>query len=651
MDDRMFDLPAPFVFAAALLAALFVAPSASVAQTSDTVGFAATNFEPVPSQHTGVLNLERPVVLGHLTPSAGLFFHYADDPVRIVSPDREQVRTRLVHDQLNLEAGFAIGLFDRVEVDLALPFVVHQGGGDLSGLGGTGTADGSTLSDIRASVRVALVRPETAGGFGASVSGVAYAPTGNPSKFTSDGKVRGAPRLALGWQSKNGYQIVGNAGMELAPAVSVRNYNRRQTLRWGLGGVAPLPVDRVDVLASVFGSNATSGGDVSEADPIEAMAAVRIDLPADLRLQVGGGAGLTDGVGAPGFRLFTSLHWASLRHDTDGDGLLDRNDDCPEDAEDTDGFEDADGCPDTDNDGDGIPDASDECPMTEGIEANDGCPERDRDKDGIRDGEDECPDKAEDRDDYEDADGCPDTDNDGDGIVDEQDDCPMVEGIEERNGCPSQDKDGDGIRDGEDKCPGDPEDKDGYRDEDGCPDRDNDGDGLPDTEDDCPDKPETRNGRKDEDGCPDESKAKVVEQKIEISEKVHFESNKAAIKSRSFGLLNDVVRVLENYDQVTKLRIEGHTDSRGTEQYNQALSRRRAESVKEFLVDQGIDRHRLTIEGRGESDPIATNDTETGRAENRRVEFIIVEVDGKPVDGGEVILEKETGGGEDAAGP
>jgi len=128
--------------------------------------------------------------------------------------------------------------------------------------------------------------------------------------------------------------------------------------------------------------------------------------------------------------------------DSDGDGLRDDVDDCPQEPEDEDGFEDDDGCPDTDNDGDGVADADDECPREaedpDGFEDEDGCPDPDNDGDEIADEDDGCPDEAEDVDGFEDEDGCPDPDNDGDQIADQDDECPDELGIPSNDGCPSE---------------------------------------------------------------------------------------------------------------------------------------------------------------------------------------------------------------------
>ena len=182
-----------------------------------------------------------------------------------------------------------------------------------------------------------------------------------------------------------------------------------------------------------------------------------------------------------------------------------------------------------------------------------------------------------------------------------------------------RDTDGDGIYDDEDACPNEPEDKDGFQDEDGCPDPNNDGDKLLDKDDKCPneyaDTP---------DGCPKKySLVVVTADKIELKQTIFFDFNKDKIKPVSYALLNDVAAALTDNPKI-RVRIEGHTDSRGNERANLKLSQKRAESVKRYLGKQGIDPARMEPRGFGKNVPIADNRTDEGRAQNRRVEFIIL---------------------------
>ncbi|MCB9736723.1 MAG: OmpA family protein [Deltaproteobacteria bacterium] len=393
---------------------------------------------------------------------------------------------------------------------------------------------------------------------------------------------------------------------------------------------------------------------------------------------VGGGAsfGALPGYGDPDWRVFLQVGYQPGEYlpmpekivDSDGDGILDNVDQCPREPEDMDGWQDTDGCPDVDNDQDGILDANDKCPNEaedkDGDRDDDGCPDGDRDGDGIGDDFDKCPDKPEDKDGFEDEDGCPDLDNDKDGILDKDDQCPDkaedfdgdrdedgcpdgdgdkdgipddkdkcptqpedIDGFEDEDGCPDPDNDGDGILDKKDKCPLDAEDKDGFQDGDGCPDPDNDRDGIPDEKDKCPDQAEDFDGCQDEDGCPEAGRVCVTKEKIVITEKVFFATGKATIQARSFSLLDEVAKVLNDNKQIKLVEVQGHTDNRGNDDFNLKLSDARARAVYTYLIGKGVDPSRLTAQGYGETRPIGDNNTSIGREANRRVEFVILKQD------------------------
>ena len=251
----------------------------------------------------------------------------------------------------------------------------------------------------------------------------------------------------------------------------------------------------------------------------------------------------------------------------------------------------------------------------------------DPDKDGIPNRRDNCPNDPEDKDGFEDSDGCPDADNDQDGIPDVKDNCPNspedFDGFEDSDGCPDPDNDGDGLPDDKDECPGHAEDIDGFEDSDGCPDLDNDGDGIPDERDECPDEPETKNDYEDDDGCPDEKpkeEVRIMEKEPVVLEGVNFELNSAKLQENSKRILDMVVRTMKSHPSLNVL-VTGHTDNLGNEEYNRDLSQRRAESVKEYLVSEGIAPSRIETMGLGERKPIAPNSTPEGREKNRRIEI------------------------------
>ena len=301
------------------------------------------------------------------------------------------------------------------------------------------------------------------------------------------------------------------------------------------------------------------------------------------------------------------------KKDSDGDGVPDRLDKCPNTPKGT--TVDKNGCP-IDTDGDGVADYLDKCPATpQGAAVDkDGCP-LDSDGDGVPDYLDKCPLTPKGA--SVDTDGCP-LDSDGDGVFDYLDKCPNTpKGTSvDKNGCPL-DSDGDGVYDYLDKCPNTP--KGAAVDKNGCP-LDSDGDGVYDYLDKCPNTP--RGVKVDNNGCPEikaETK-KIFEQALTG---IQFESGKDVIKKSSFSILNQVVQVMKDNPDY-KLEINGHTDDQGKADMNMDLSQKRAEAVKKYLSDKGIDKNRMFAKGYGQTIPIADNKTAEGRSKNRRVEFKVV---------------------------
>lgn len=214
-------------------------------------------------------------------------------------------------------------------------------------------------------------------------------------------------------------------------------------------------------------------------------------------------------------------------------------------------------------------------------------------------------------------------DSDGDGFPDETDKCPQAaeifNGIDDEDGCPEIDSDNDGLLGTRDQCPDAAEDADGFEDDDGCPDYDNDNDGRPDRIDACPMEAETLNGYKDDDGCPDELPQKVAEF-TGIIKGIRFKKGSARILRASNKTLNKAVKVFKEYSDL-RIEISGHTDNKGGAKTNVQLSRKRADYVKWYLVDNGIGPERIITVGYGPEKPIANNKTRKGRSQNRRIEF------------------------------
>lgn len=230
-----------------------------------------------------------------------------------------------------------------------------------------------------------------------------------------------------------------------------------------------------------------------------------------------------------------------------------------------------------DTDQDGIPDSKDKCPDVKGLLKFDGCP--DTDNDGVTDVDDKCPGTPEGV--KVDAKGCP-LDTDGDGVVDYLDKCPDVKGLANLDGCP--DRDGDGIADYLDKCP----DVKGIAANKGCP----------------------------------EVKQEVKEIFKKALQGIEFETGKDIIRPASFPILNNVVKIMKENKEYNLL-INGHTDNVGDDASNMILSQKRADAVKAYLVNKGVETARMKAFGYGETKPVEDNNTAAGRAKNRRVEFVV----------------------------
>jgi outer membrane protein OmpA-like peptidoglycan-associated protein len=223
------------------------------------------------------------------------------------------------------------------------------------------------------------------------------------------------------------------------------------------------------------------------------------------------------------------------------------------------------------------------------------------------------------------------SDRDGDGIPDSADKCPDdpedLDGFEDADGCPDPDNDKDGIPDVDDLCPNDPEDRDGFEDEDGCPDPDNDQDRIPDKDDKCPNEPETYNGFEDEDGCPDKGRVVVRRGKLEILDKIYFETDKAIILPVSYKILDAIVATIKGNPSIKQIEIQGHADERGDDAHNMKLTDDRAHSVQNYLVEHGVDQDKLQAHGYGETKPVCKGHDESCWSKNRRVEFVILKRD------------------------
>jgi len=308
--------------------------------------------------------------------------------------------------------------------------------------------------------------------------------------------------------------------------------------------------------------------------------------------------------------------------DSDTDGTIDSEDFCPSVA----GKKELRGCPDLDNDS--IADKYDKCPDVPGKKELAGCP--DRDNDGIADSDDLCPDSKG----LTDFAGCPDTD--GDGITDSQDSCIYEAGKKELRGCP--DMDNDSIADKYDKCPDVPgkkvlagcpdRDNDGIADiNDACPDirglvkhkgcPDTDGDGVPDNKDNCP----TVAGVAANSGCPGvEKPVPVVLQKT-----IYFGSGSSEFLP-TFGntiSLDEILAFMKENPEAG-VSVTGYEDAFETGQSGVRLSEKRVDYVINYLKQKGMQSSKIKKSIQGRSKSVGDNNTAEGRALNRRVEIKII---------------------------
>lgn len=639
---------AKFAAVATLFSAVVLGMSVEGAQAQTTVKvdeFSVLRFTPAPGPGN-YLSTDGTVLAGHVMPSIGLFVDYAHRPFVLYNAvcdymdptncDTTGTDTALVKYTIVGNLTMSLALWERLQIGLVIPIAYSSGDSfqytnpsDNSIIAVSGGSQAG-LGDPNLSFKFRILGNGRKGfGLGAALN--VTAPIGQE---IAAGHFIGEKTVTFGGKAIAGVHlgrlhILGNLGGIFRPTQDLFSTTVGSGLLYSVAAGYDL-TELFTVLVEAQGAS-TFKKDTDE-NPLEARVAAELQQ-GDFKFTIGGGIGVLAGVGVPAFRLLAGALWAPVRADTDSDGVLDADDACPSDPEDKDGYQDDDGCPESDNDNDGRLDKDDPCPNDpedkDGVQDEDGCPDTDNDKDGIADGYDSCPNEAEDMDGDRDDDGCPDNDRDKDGIPDATDKCPDqpedTDGFGDEDGCPETDFDLDGIADDKDECPDQPEIINGVKDKDGCPEPDQDGDGIPDDADKCPAEAETMNGTKDDDGCPDGNElARVEGEQIVILQQVRFATNSAKLVGKdSRQVLDAVAGILARNPSYAKLRVEGHTDNAGDADKNRLLSQKRAQACIDYLARKGISRSRLSAVGMGPDKPIVTNDTEEGRAANRRVEFHI----------------------------
>ncbi|MCB9687974.1 MAG: OmpA family protein [Alphaproteobacteria bacterium] len=508
---------------------------------------------------------------------ADALFHYTNDPLVYRFDDGEVLG--LVTDVLQADV-LAGGGFGPVRLGLQLPIYLYQVGIEQRSGG---------LGDIGLDGRVTALDPADFP-VGISVGGRMWVPTTTVAN-------------SLGNQGQVAYEITASADGEAGPVLLALNVGTRG------GPLAELENltlnDGFLVRAAAIGMIDELTGVGLETHAVLPYSAT-LDTPgatdwewlasgyrrvSDWQFRGGFGSGLTHGIGSPDFRLMLGVGWNLPGEepvpppppivDTDGDGIMDPDDACVSVPEDLDGFQDTDGCPDPDDDGDGILDAADACRMEpedlDGVRDEDGCPEpevavavRVVDPTGAR--------------------------------IDVARTLLQGGGITSTGGAEQMLELGPGNYALDASAVGfDPVHEEIV---------------IADAAVvlDVTLTPAAKPG-----------KIVVTRERIDLKESIQFETASAKIKSASNALLEEVATVLRDYPEIRVLRIDGHTDSRGSDTYNLELSKQRAASVRQWLIDHGIEADRLKSEGYGESRPLDDRNNAEAWAKNRRVEMTIEE--------------------------
>ncbi len=501
---------------------------------------------------------------------------FLTDPFTIYNTDAtgsglEGTRTEVVQSVLAGEVSGAYGVMDKLQVGVSLPLIFSMSGQGLDPNTAMAGSDGlqiSGIGDLRAEAKYHVY---DSGPFALAATGGLTLPSSfgaGGNEFIGDDLPTVRAHLAAQWTNADGKLTFGaNTGVIFRKPRTIYSSKVGQQLTYGAAGAFHIN-DRVTVIGEVFGRSALTALDLS-ASPLEGVGGLRVKATRTLSVLAGGGAGLVQGIGSPGVRAFVSVGWAPDFRDSDHDGIRNDKDKCPIEAEDIDGFEDSDGCPDLDNDNDKRLDSEDKCPNEkediDGFEDEDGCPEKDNDKDGIDDVDDRCPNDAEDGLQPYPHDGCPGT---------------------------KRDSDDDGVMDADDKCPDDVEDQDGFEDWDGCPDPDNDGDGVLDDDDKCP-VCSAAAGDADGDGCPDlappvdERIAHMDGDRVVLGASITFDRHDK-LTSPGSKLAASAGALMLGQREVAKWAIvvavaKGHSERRA-----QIHADRRADAIKEALARVGV---------------------------------------------------------------
>lgn len=569
--------------------AFFLLPARHLHADSDNRSFNATRFLPAGGTYDILtIHSARVAPAGRMT-----FFvmgNYADKVLRLLSNTTGK-ELNVLRNQLAFDLGGAIGLWNRFEVSVVLPAVAYQTG-EPAPFTSSKLANGpprSGFADMRITPRLHVM---SYGEYDLGLIVPVTLPTGRSDAYMSYRAVTALPQLASEYTTPIGLRFLANIGFALRPERLYMQAKIGNAALFGFGADWLFTwKDQAFRLESSVQGEWVLGNTTSVGLPIGFLVGAAWQIHPTIAWTLGVGKGLTNGYGEPLARAVAGLSYSPILGtpppppprpappapppapppDTDGDGILDADDLCPTVPKGPVPDPNRRGCPDPDADGDGVTDSTDICPVvaagTYPDPARAGCPDLDTDSDGVRDSQDKCPSLAS-------------------GLHPDPD----------RAGCPVPDRDNDQVSDAKDACPDTP----------GAPHRD-------------PAK----------NGCP--GKIIIRGYQIVILEPVLFATGTATLLPGSFPVLDAIAEALEAVPEITRLSIEGHTDSQGKPEKNMVLSENRAKSCVDWLTSQGIAAGRLESHGYGLTKPVATNETAEGRARNRRVDFQVIGVANVPV--------------------
>lgn len=633
-----------------LLASLGATPQAA----AQNRGFTLNRYDPTPAGEWSFW-VDHPWYSRTRYFAAGLTLNYAHQPLVLgISSGQGHSERAVIEHQFLGHLDLAGSFLDRLTLHASLPLTLLERGTAAAGV--TPTA-GLGVGDPRLGAMLRLFGQPDGSPLSLSLGASVYIPLralgGDSSVVTptsSDTGLRILPKLVLAgyghhirWSALAGFlyrptATLGQSGepdgstvgseLQLGALVHYANLPRRFAL-------GPELLLSTVVTEKPFSRSYTS---------FELLLGAHYNLGGILQLGAAVGCGALRQPGTPDVRALLRLAYAPSRaprqpvSDRDHDGIADPQDLCPDEPAGPTPDPQRPGCPrpPTDRDRDGIADPQDLCPdLHQGPRPDPlrlGCPLADRDGDGVSDREDLCPDTPQGPKPDPARLGCPLPDRDGDGVSDRDDLCPdQPPGAvpdPQRLGCPAGDRDGDGVLDPLDRCPNEPAGAQPDPDRPGCPAPDRDRDSVPDRVDACPDVAGAPHPDPKKHGCP--SLVQIKGSQLVILRPVFFATNRDLILPQSFPVLQAVTDALLASPHIKRLSIEGHTDSRGRADYNIDLSNRRAQSVRRWLVQHSIAEERVTAVGYGPSRPIADNRSPRGRAQNRRVDFILLDPAGPP---------------------